>query len=295
MIILNLNGGLGNQLFQYALGRCLATKLSTELVIEDSFYRGTPKGVTPRQYELDQFATRCRFVTEAERQYLRRYTNRWLRFARKYVAMPGRYQYTREPLDRLMLEVRNLTGDILLDGYWQSQAYFAGSEAEVRQDLTPAFEISALDQQIQRLMQETCSVSLHVRRGDYVALPSNLAWHGVCGVDYYERAIALIRDQVSAPHVFVFSDDMQWVKDNLGSLLADLPCTYVDHNDECHAANDLILMASCRHHVIANSSFSWWGAWLNPDAQKVVIRPRIWLAQLPHMNESVCPASWIAL
>lgn len=294
MIVLNLTGGLGNQLFQYALGRHLAVKLSTELVIEDSFYRSTPKGVTPRRYELDQFSTACRFVTEAERRYLRRYTHRWLRFSQKYIRIPGRYRYVREPLDRLMLEVGDFSGDILLDGYWQSEAYFSGSEAQLRHDLTPVFELSSQDLKTQSLMKATRSVSLHVRRGDYVNA-SNLAWHGICGLDYYKKAIEFIRKKVSDPHLFVFSDDMQWVRDNLGGMLADLPCTFVDHNHEGRAANDLVLIASCRHHVIANSSFSWWGAWLNPDMDKIVVRPRVWVRQLPHMNDSVCPASWIAV
>jgi hypothetical protein len=295
MIVLKLTGGLGNQLFQYALGRYLATKLATELVIEDSFYRNAPKGVTPRQYELGRFKTRCRLVTTAERHYLRRYTNRFLRFAQKYVPMPGRYRYVREPLDHLMLEVRDFSGDLLLDGYWQSEAYFSGAQNDVRQDLTLAFEMSPDDLSIRCSMQATGSVSLHVRRGDYVTEASNLAWHGICSLDYYDRALGLIKDRVSQPHLFVFSDDMQWVKDNLGGLIVGLPCTYVDHNDEQHAVNDLVLMGSCRHHIIANSSFSWWGAWLNPEPDKIVIRPSTWLRQLPHMNETVCPKSWIAL
>lgn len=292
MIILNLTGGLGNQLFQYGLGRYLSTKLDADLVIEDSFYRDTPKDVTPRRFELDQFATHYRFVTDAERRYLRRYTNRWLRFAQKYIPMPGRYRYVREPLDRLMLEVRDLTGDILLDGYWQSEFYFAGAETQIRQDLTPKFEFSGDDQRIRQQMTEAISVSLHVRRGDYVSKASNLAWHGICGLDYYAQALAIIADKVSNPHFFVFSDDMQWVKDNLNVKAA---CTYVSHNNESQAANDMMLMASCKHHVIANSSFSWWGAWLNPSPDKIVIRPKVWLQQLPHMNESVCPASWLAV
>jgi hypothetical protein len=292
MIVLNLTGGLGNQLFQYGLGRYLSSKLNTELVIEDSFYRDTPQDVTPRRFELDQFATRYRFVSDAERSYLRRYTHRWLRFAQKYVPMPGRYHYVREPLDRVMLEVRELTGDIFLDGYWQSEQYFAGTESEIRQELTPTFEFSDEDQRIRQQMTDTLSVSLHVRRGDYVTKASNLAWHGVCGLVYYARAVAITLERVATPHFFVFSDDMQWVKDNLH---INAPCTYVAHNDQSQAADDLMLMASCKHHVIANSSLSWWGAWLNPNQDKIVIRPKVWLQQLPHMNNSVCPPTWLAL
>ena len=292
MVVVNLTGGLGNQLFQYALGRYLATKQNAELVIDDSFYTDVPTGVTPRHYELDKFATQLRIVTDSERRYLKRYTNRHLRYLQKYIALPGRYKYVREPLDMLMLEVRDISGDVLLDGYWQSEQYFAGIEDTIRHDLIPKFDLSDQDKDVMASMQNTTSVSLHVRRGDYVSNAHTNAWHGICGLDYYRDAMNVIESRVDSPHYFVFSDDMAWVKAN---LRIDQPVTYVSHNDETTAVNDLMLTASCQHHIIANSSFSWWGAWLNPSEDKLVVRPKVWLKQLPHMNDSVCPQSWVAV
>jgi hypothetical protein len=292
MIVLSLTGGLGNQLFQYSFGRYLAVKFDQDLALDDTFYLSFPAGVTPRRYELDKFATQSRIVTDAERRYLKRYTNRYLRYLQKYISMPGRFKYVREPLDRLLLEVRDDAGDLLLDGYWQSEQYFAGAEDVIRKDLTPTINLSELDEHIKLAMQNTVSVSLHVRRGDYVTNAHANAWHGVCGLDYYRQALSVIASRIQHPHYFVFSDDMEWVKANLP---IGQPCTYVSHNDEATAVNDLMLMASCQHHIIANSSFSWWGAWLNPSQDKLVVRPRVWLKQLPHMNDSVCPASWIAV
>jgi hypothetical protein len=292
MIAINLTGGLGNQLFQYALGRYLAFKQDAELMINDSFYVDVPAGVTPRRSELDKFATQLRMVTDSERRYLKRYTNRYLRYLQKYIALPGRFKYVREPLDRLLLEVRDYRGDLLLDGYWQSEQYFAGAEGIIRKDLTPSFDLSERDVRVKLAMQNTTSVSLHIRRGDYVTNAHTNAWHGVCGVDYYRNAMQVVEPRLQNPHYFVFSDDMEWVKAN---LKIDHPCTYVAHNDETTAVNDLMLMASCQHHIIANSSFSWWGAWLNSSQEKLVVRPKVWLKQLPYMNDSVCPSSWMAV
>ena len=292
MITINLTGGLGNQLFQYALGRYLAIKWDAELVIDDTFYKSQPTGVTPRRYELDKFATQLRIVTDSERRYLKRYTNRYLRYLQKYISLPSRYKYVREPLDKLLLEVRDLSGDLFLDGFWQSERYFAGVEDIIRHDLIPNFDFSDQEKEVMASMQNTASVSLHVRRGDYVTNPLTSAWHGICGLDYYRDAIGVIESRIESPHYFVFSDDMAWATAN---LQIDKPVTYVSHNDETTAVNDLMLMASCQHHIIANSSFSWWGAWLNPKKEKWVVRPKMWLEQLPHMNDSVCPESWVAV
>jgi len=290
MIVVNLSGGLGNQLFQYALGRYLATKVDSELVIDDSFYRTSAAGVTSRRYELDKFATQLRIVTQDERQYLKRYTNRWLRYLQKYISIPGQFHYVREPLDRIFLEIRDYTGDLFLDGYWQSQQYFFGIEEQIREQLIPCFDFSFRDDTVLSAMKLSTSVSLHVRRGDYVTHAPTNAWHGLCGLEYYANAMKLVESRITNPHYFVFSDDMEWVKSH---LRIGAPCTYVSHNDEATAVNDLALMSNCQHHIIANSSFSWWGAWLNPNPNKLVIRPRVWLKQLPHMNESVCPVSWV--
>lgn len=119
------------------------------------------------------------------------------------------------------------------------------------------------------------SVSLHVRRGDYVRNSRTNATHGVCSIEYYQSAIEYILERVKHPILYVFSDDIEWVKQNLRT---HLPTEYIDHNQGAASHFDMRLMSLCRHHVIANSSFSWWGAWLNPDPNKIVIAPRKWFA-----------------
>jgi hypothetical protein len=135
------------------------------------------------------------------------------------------------------------------------------------------------------------AVSLHVRRGDYVSNPRTMATNGVCPLSYYDSAIRYICARVDAPHFFVFSDDMDWVRENLN---IDHPCRYVDHNCSTESFNDMRLMSMCRHHIIANSSFSWWGAWLNPREDKIVIAPKKWFAN-SNDTKDLLPFGWATL
>jgi hypothetical protein len=135
------------------------------------------------------------------------------------------------------------------------------------------------------------AVSLHVRRGDYVQNAKTNANHGVCSLDYYRAAIQNILERVEAPSFFIFSDDIPWVKEH---LVLDIPCRYVDHNQGVESYNDMRLMSLCRHHIIANSSFSWWGAWLNPDPQKIVIAPQKWFAN-DNIVDDLFPPEWVTM
>lgn len=290
-VFVALTGGLGNQLFQYALGRFLAIKTGGELVIDDTFFVSPLAGLTPREYGLDQFQVNGRRITPAERRSLFTYTNRGFRFVRKFVDLPGPINYYREPLDRLMLDVRQAQGDLLIDGFWQSERYFEGVENTLRKDLTPCDEVIEQTADLRDQMQSVSSVSLHVRRGDYVD-PKTSAARGICDLDYYQRAVQIMKNQLGDAHFFLFSDDQQWVSQN---LKLDANTTLVQHDTPVSAVVDLWLMAGCKHHIIANSTFSWWGAWLNPVKDKLVIRPSIWMRTQPHMNSTACPDSWMAI
>ena len=127
-------------------------------------------------------------------------------------------------------------------------------------------------QKILDLIHETNSVSLHVRRGDYVKLQHI---HGLCDLDYYAHAIRFITEHLTNPHFFIFSDDIQWVTNNLKIGFSH---TFVDINHGHDSAWDMWLMANCKHNIIANSSFSWWGAWLNQNPNKIVVAPAQWFA-----------------
>jgi hypothetical protein len=135
------------------------------------------------------------------------------------------------------------------------------------------------------------AVSLHVRRGDYVKNPKTTATHGLCSLDYYHTAIRYIYETVEQPYFFIFSDDMAWVKEH---LKIDAPCQYVDHNQGKESFNDMHLMSLCKHHIIANSSFSWWGAWLNSSPEKIVIAPNKWFANQNNIKD-LLPNDWVTL
>jgi hypothetical protein len=135
------------------------------------------------------------------------------------------------------------------------------------------------------------AVSLHVRRGDYLQNPVTFAIHGIATLDYYQAAMQTIADSVVQPYFFIFSDDMEWVKAN---LKITFPRHYIEHNQGMESYNDMRLMSLCQHHIIANSSFSWWGAWLNPSAEKTVIAPGKWFADNKNI-EDLLPAEWIKL
>jgi hypothetical protein len=131
------------------------------------------------------------------------------------------------------------------------------------------------------------SVAVHVRRGDYVSNEAASKTHGLTGVDYYRAAVEQISKKVVRPNLYVFSDDPNWCKDNLAFKQAT---TYVAHNSD--GAEDLRLMRLCRHNIIANSSFSWWGAWLNENPAKQVIAPQTWFADSIHNTKDLIPSTW---
>jgi len=132
-------------------------------------------------------------------------------------------------------------------------------------------------------------VSLHIRRGDYVSNRSTLEIHGVLGIDYYVRALNLMEEKVKEPQIFVFSDDIPWARDNLKT---NLPLQFIDHNGVEKNYEDLRLMSNCKNHIIANSSFSWWGAWLSSNSEKIVITPMNWFNQSNMDTRDLIPVSW---
>lgn len=136
------------------------------------------------------------------------------------------------------------------------------------------------------------AVSLHVRRGDYVSDARTHAAHGLCSIDYYRAAVRYIIDRVEAPEFFVFSDDIAWAR---GNLDISHPCHYLDHNRGAESYNDMRLMSLCHHHIIANSSFSWWGAWLNPRDDKIVVAPARWFASGNRRLDDLFPPGWVTL
>jgi hypothetical protein len=154
------------------------------------------------------------------------------------------------------------------------------------------FDTDNLNEFVLTEIRKYNAVSIHIRRGDYVSNPSAAAVHGICSLEYYEAAIQFIASRTDQPFFFVFSDDPQWAKNNLKTKH---PTYFVEEDGTNKGAADMCLMSTCNHHIIANSSFSWWGAWLNNKADKIVVAPQIWFRDTTINTRDLLPAQWYEL
>lgn len=285
MIVVQLAGGLGNQLFQYATGRRLAQKQGTTLKVDPARLLA----LGDRRYRLDCLRTRARVARPWEVRPITGATQShgWRRRV-WHLANLRRGRVYSEPHFQFDPRVLELDGTVYLAGYWQSERYFADIVSLLRSELELRHPPSAASLRLASAMAVVASVSVHFRRGDYVANPVVNQVHGDCSLGYYHAAIQALATTEERPHFFVFSDDMAWAKRQFAT---HLPVTFVDHNrDREH--EDLWLMRQCRHHIIANSSFSWWGAWLAEHPAKRVFAPKRWFRD-PSINVAdLLPAAW---
>ena len=293
MIITEINGGLGNQMFQYACGRALAHEKKERLYIDTQslINAKTTAEFTARPYELGIFNIQAEELSPALRA----------RFFPKAIPLKVLYKwilnykiYT-EPAFYFNKEIFEVKGNVFLRGYWQTEKYFKTAEDIIRKDF--AFEKKKNEETLALAdrMQHTNAVSLHVRRGDYVSSPSANSFHGLARLEYYRKAIALIKEKTADPFFYIFSDDAAWAEEHLAKDNSDT--LVVKHNSGEDSWQDMYLMSMCNHHIIANSSFSWWGAWLNNKENKIVIAPKIWFADEKMNNQTgdLKPAGWVEI
>lgn len=289
MVIVRLLGGLGNQLFQYSLGRHLAIKNKTELKLDISGFEIYKK----HKYSLNHFNIIENFASADEIRRYKKFNDQTIKgkFYNLIESLkpPKLRTYIKEPYPYgFFPEILSSGDNIYLDGYWQSEKYFKAVEPIMRREFTVK---EAFDSYLFRAITDSNSVSLHVRRTDYVTNSRAYKIHGTCSVDYYERAANKIKKTVSQPHFFIFSDDIDWAKNNL-KLKASI--TFVEHGPEKNY-EDLILMSKCKHNIIANSSFSWWGAWLNQNPTKIVIAPQKWFKDAKMSTNDLLPINWLKI
>ena len=275
-------GGLGNQLFQYATARALAIRSSAALAVDRTWYDRLGTGVTPRTWELERYPLPLRDATPMEHRLGSTLSRRALRWLGPLAGMRAIVESDSAPLPPT-----RVSGDAYLTGYWQDERGFADIRDTLRRELVPVEPPGPEDAHVLGIIGRTESVSVHVRRGDYVTDPAAAARHGTCSPGYYERAMALVAERVASPTFFLFSDDPAWTAAN---LRIPWPHRHVSHNSPAAAVQDLRLMAACRHHCIANSSFSWWAAWLAESTGSLVIAPERWLAS--GGGERIVPARW---
>lgn len=282
-------------MFQYAAALALARHHGAALTIDDSVYVRNRE--PSRIYSLDLFRVSAPRISQSA-------LSQWVHYLSyppaKAFLRPAAFvanlilwksvvsEKTPYVFDPLFLKTP-VKGRVSLDGYWQSPKYFTAVEQELRCQFRPVSELSGENaRMLERISSQPLSVSIHVRRGDYVlARPQAILPHG-----YYKSAAAIAARELTNPCFYLFSDDIEWAL-KVVSLPGEI--VPVKINDERNGHLDLRLMSACRHHIIANSSFSWWGAWLNPSLQKIVIAPRLWMGTPDSHYPDLYPPDWIVL
>ncbi|WP_276353558.1 alpha-1,2-fucosyltransferase [Cohnella caldifontis] len=260
MIIVKVLGGLGNQMFQYAFYRSLKERNYVAKIDVQSF----------NNYKLHNGFELNNIFRNIEAEYAsKKDVNRLAGNPIRRRIFGFKRTYYRETTLRFNSDIQHSDVDnTYFQGYWQSEKYFSNIESIIRRE----FEFPPFDEveniRLEPLIRLQNSVSIHVRRGDYVNHP---LYSNICTEQYYSRAIEYIMNHVNTPYFYVFSDDIVWCRKNLD---LSTQVEYIDWNNGQRSYRDMQLMSFCKHHIIANSTFSWWGAWLNPNPDKIVIAPK---------------------
>ena len=276
MVIIKLQGGLGNQMFQYASAKAIALHRKQELKIDHSNFE---------TYDLHSYGL-DHFNIKAEKQLISSKPTFFNKLALKYGL---KKEHTHNETDFKFNENKQIfnikTNDLILHGYYQTEKYFKKYRNEILAD----FEIKgALKPETEAMLSKirsTNAVSIHIRRGDYLLHDV----HNTAKDAYYKAAMEFIESKIENPIYYLFSDDMKWVKENFKSKHK---MVYVDFNDASTNYQDIKLMSNCKHNVIANSSFSWWSAWLNKNPEKLVIAPKVWFNGDMYDYTDIVPETW---
>jgi hypothetical protein len=287
-VIVRLKGGLGNQMFQYAAGLALAERLGTRLSLDCSRI-----GIDPdRKFALAPFGISAKEQSHnamSERNgYLIKYISKWI--PRTIDIFNPKIFF--ESSFRYDMAFERIKKPLILEGYFQSERYFSPISKLIANTFVVREEASKQARDLLDEIKMNESICVHIRRGDYISNPAANAFHGICSLEYYYEAISLIADNLSRPQCYIFSDDPAWVKSNFKGTV---PSKLVDIHTSDQAHEDLRLMSACRYFVIANSSFSWWAAWLGSDLQKRVIYPREWFKNYSQDTTDLIPHDWLTI
>jgi hypothetical protein len=292
MIVVKLKGGIGNQMFQYAIGKSLACRNDSNIILDMThFSRSINREFSLYAFSLSPVTTK---ISKLAYCFPFLPCKRLSRTINKMGQMAGLLKIVNESENmkfNFQKEVLNLKGNIYLDGYWQNEKYFKGIEDVIRRDFIFKKGVEKKNIKLLNLIKETNSVSVHVRRGDYINHPrfENLS------IDYYKKSIETISKKIQNAKFFFFSDDISWIKRNIefSNDFYFIDCNNKDYEDLC-------LMTKCKHHIIANSSFSWWGAWLGENKKKIIIAPQKWLTDFGKKKNKIkkieiVPEKWICI
>lgn len=293
MVTIKIQGGLGNQMFQYALARYLQEKTRQEIILDLSYYSlgGVKRGDTPRGYELDKFN-----INES--------------FKKDFSSTPFKATFFGKILRRIKNESAfvfyrkylNPKENACLIGFWQSEKYFKDIESIIRKEFTlkdkieERGDIDESKKYLEKIKNSKNSISINIRRGDYANNQKTRNYHGLLTTDYFLEGIKYIikekEYQKEDVDIFVFSDDVDWCMENLNFFKDFGKIIFVPK--EISATDTLYLISKCQNNIIANSSFSWWGAWLNNNPSKIVIAPKSWMRAKINTKD-VIPKDWVRI
>ena len=294
MIIVSLFGGLGNQMFQYACGKSVASRLGVELKLDVSLVqdRAERKNFTYRDYELGVFKIKEEIATiEEVRQYIPNLWNSKLYLKQLYKLkrfFNGNSFYNEKLKFIYNKDIEQVKDNTYLYGYFQTEIYFKTLRNELLQIFRIQQEIDLINSSLISQMKSENSISIHVRRGDYLNSPFEI----LDIQNYYQKAIEFIQKEINSPVFYIFTNDYLWVEKNFELL--NIKKTIVKINSDNQSYLDMILMSNCKHNICANSSFSWWGAWLNTNPSKIVIAPDRWFKNAEYVASSynLIPSDW---
>lgn len=292
-IITQLQGGLGNQLFQYATARALSLQKKASLLLDCDWYSKLYRDVTPRDLLLTEFntvGTTIAISPEIEKpNWLRRISQKFWPLNPFIFAEKSPYQFDPSLNQSPAFQQQNL----YLMGYWQSFKYFESIKSILHTELTSLMPLSQHYQTYFEKIEATHSTMVHVRRGDYISLGTANSVHGTTTLDYYLRGMNLQINKNEDTQFFVFSDDLDWAKKNLAHQERLIFIESLNTKDA--VIQELELMKHCKNHLIANSSLSWWGAWLRKNSEGIVICPKNWTNNLTMNWDDLLPSTWMRL
>jgi hypothetical protein len=287
MIIINLKGGLGNQMFQYACGRALSLRnKDAEFKIDkNGLEKAREVGDEYRPYSLSNFNIRESIANKDEINKLKYpfgLLSKYLIFFRTKILRQNYVSFSQK--------IKNTKKSKYLDGYFQTEKYFNDFKEAIKSDFTPKKLSNDAEKIISKIRNEDDTVSIHIRRGDYV---NHRILGGICTTSYYKEAIKIIENKLSNPKFYVFSNEIDWVKSN---IIFPSGTEYISSTN-IKDFEELIIMSKCKHNIIANSSFSWWAAWLNKNKNKIIIAPKKWAHGIYNRRKlrDIIPNTWIKI
>ena len=299
MLIAKITGGIGNQLFQYAFVRSLSLKLNQKFKLDLSWYRdyhkfektNDPNAATKREYLLDKFNIKENLLNPVYLNISYRLNNSPI--LNKIIKYPPFRYFSYNTSTELEFNFNKIKSfnNVYLSGFWQKSDLFEEYKDLIKEEFTLKIKISEKNTILLNKIQSSSSVAIHIRRGDLLSRPVAVIEQPLSSDRYYYNAINKIKEKVENPELFVFSDDIDWVKNY---CKFNMPTTFIDNDSPDY--EHFKLMCNCKHQIIANSTFSWWTAWLNNYQEKIIISPKWWYKD-PVKNESIIriPENWIIL